>query len=258
MVRVSAFDVAARDFDRHRALPEGVPEAIRTATLSAVDASRPRLLDLGAGTGRIGRPFVAAGDDYVGVDLSLPMLRAFSQRRAARLVQANGTQLPFRDASFDLVMLIQVFGGMRGWREVLAETRRVLRAGGALVVGRTLAPDDGLDARMRQRLSAILTEMGAARGEGSRREEAVRFLEQVATGSRVSAAAWNAERTPRGFLERHGTGAQFAALPASIKQPALDRLAAWATTTFGSLDRMLLEPHSFELRVFRFQTNRGR
>lgn len=257
MVQASAFDVTAPGFDRYRSLPRGVPEAIRSAILSVVDAPRPRLLDLGAGTGRIGRPFIVAGDDYVGADLSLAMLRGFSQRGAARLVQANGAQLPFRDASFDIVMLIQAFGGMRGWRDVLAETRRVLRATGVLVVGRTVAPADGLDARMRQRLSAILDDMGAARQEGNRREEALRFLERVARCSRVSAAAWNAERTPRAFLERHRTGARFAALPATIKDAALGRLAAWATATFGSLDRAFLEPHSFELRIFKFQTNDG-
>jgi predicted RNA methylase len=32
-----------------------------------VGAKSPRLLDVGAGTGRIGATFVAAGDDYVGV-----------------------------------------------------------------------------------------------------------------------------------------------------------------------------------------------
>ena len=48
---------------------------------------RARLLDLGAGTGRIGRPFVAAGDDYVGVDLSLGMLREFARRAGARQPQ---------------------------------------------------------------------------------------------------------------------------------------------------------------------------
>ena len=255
MVQVSAFDVAAPGFDRHRSLPHGVPEAIRSAILSVVDMPRPRLLDLGAGTGRVGIAFVAAGDDYVGVDLSLAMLRGFLQRRAARLVQADGAYLPFSEASFDIIMLIQVFGGMRGWREVLAETRRVLRAAGALVIGRTVAPADGLDARMRQHLATILDEMGVARQGGNRREEALRFLEQTASGSCVQAAAWQADRTPRGFLERHRTGARFAALPAPIKDGALDRLAAWATTTFGSLDRALREPHYFELRVFRFQTN---
>ena len=57
-----------------------------------VGATRPRLLDLGAGTGRIGWPFVAAGDDYVGVDLSLGMLREFVRRmpRSAIAHAASG------------------------------------------------------------------------------------------------------------------------------------------------------------------------
>jgi SAM-dependent methyltransferase len=235
-----------------------VPEAIRSAILGVVDATRPRLLDLGAGTGRIGRAFVAPGDDYVGVDLALAMLRAFAQRGAMYLVQADGAHLPFPDATFDAVMLIQAFGGMQGWRRVLAETRRVLRPAGALVVGRAVAPADGVDARMKQHLATILDEMGVAREGGNRREDALRFLEQTATGSCVNAAAWEADRTARGFLERHRTGARFAALPASIKDAALGKLAAWAAETFGSLDRASRERHYFELRVFRFQTNGGR
>jgi ubiquinone/menaquinone biosynthesis C-methylase UbiE len=257
-VQASAFDVTAPGFDRRRALPDGVLEAIRSAILGVVDATRPRLLDLGAGTGRIGRAFVAAGDDYVGVDLSLAMLRAFAQRRATCLVQADGAHLPFPDATFDAVMLIQAFGGMHGWRRVLAETRRVLRPAGVLILGRTVAPADGVDARMRQRLSMILDEMGVVREGGNRREEALRFLAQTASGSCVNAAAWDADRTPRGFLERHRTGARFAALPATIKDTALGKLAAWAAATFGSLDRASRERHYFELRLFRFQTNGGR
>jgi ubiquinone/menaquinone biosynthesis C-methylase UbiE len=252
-VQVSAFDVTASDFDRHRSLPDGVPEAIRSAVLGAVGTPRPRLLDLGAGTGRIGWPFVAAGDDYVGADLSLAMLRAFRQRCSARLIQADGERLPFRDGAFDAVLLIQVFGSMRGWRRVLAEGQRVLRPAGALVIGRTAAPADGVDAQMKQRLAEILAEMAVARDRSDPRDEALRFLEETASGSRVNAAAWNAERTPRGFLDRHRTGARFAALPASIKDESLRQLAAWATTTFGSLDAAFSEPNSFELRIFRQQ-----
>lgn len=71
------YDAAAATFDRHRALPDGVPEAIRCAILGVLDVMCPRLL--GAGTGRVGRAFVEAGDDYVGVDLSLGMLREFAR-----------------------------------------------------------------------------------------------------------------------------------------------------------------------------------
>src|SRR6185436_13046714 len=91
-----------------------------------VAVARPRVLDLGAGTGRIGWPFVAAGDDYVGADLSFGMLQAFVQRSDRRpwLVQADGHRLPFCDASFDAVLLVQVFGGIRDWQQFAAEVRR--------------------------------------------------------------------------------------------------------------------------------------
>src|SRR5208282_2773192 len=114
--------------------------------------TRPRLLDIGAGAGRIGWPLVAAGDDYIGVDLSLGMLREFTGRAEwngapARLVQADGERLPLADASFDAVLLMQVLSAARDWRKLVAEAGRVLRPAGCLIVGRTIAPDNGIDAR---------------------------------------------------------------------------------------------------------------
>jgi ubiquinone/menaquinone biosynthesis C-methylase UbiE len=251
---MSVYDVAAPTFERHRALPDGVPETIRTAVLKAVDASSPRLLDLGAGTGRIGIPFIAARDDYVGVDLSFGMLSEFKRRAtdSARLVQADGEWLPFADASFDAIMLIQVFGGMRGWRRVLVEARRVLRGAGVLVLGRAVAPPGGLDARMKAQLSLLLDEIGAPADRTNTRQDAQGWLEQEARGTRLVAATWTASRTPRGFIERHRTGARFATLPAPVKEQAMGRLAAWAATAFGSLDAASTEPYQFELQLFRF------
>ena len=265
MVPMSLYDAAAPSFDRHRALPAGVPESIRSAILASLDApSRPRLMDLGAGSGRIGWPFVKAGDDYVGVDLSFGMLQAFRQRAgqedgsAPRLVQADGQHLPFCDATFDGVMLIQVFGGMRGWRRLLAEARRVLRSTGTMVMGRSVTPADGLDARMKQRLASLLDEMGVRPQPMNPRDDAQRLLESAADGgTRVVAATWNSERTPRAFLDRHETGARFSALPPPVKEEALRKLAAWAAATFGSLDAVIREPHRFELLVFKFRPETG-
>jgi len=258
---VSRFDAAAPTYDAHRGLPGRVVEAIRAAVLDALGAaSRPRLLDLGAGSGRIGRAFVSAGDDYVGVDLSLGMLRQFARRgdtdgRAPRLAQADGERLPFADATFDAVLLIQVFGGLDEWRPFVGEARRVLRPSGTLVLGRTAMPEDGVDGRLKERLDAILADMAVVHEKKNTREHVQRWLGSTAVGGApapVVAAAWDAERTPRGFLERHRTGARFSLLPEPIKDEALSRLAAWALTEFGSLDAPSTERHTFELRTFTF------
>jgi ubiquinone/menaquinone biosynthesis C-methylase UbiE len=250
----SAYDAAAPSFGCHRALPDSVVEAVRSAILAAIDGPpRPFILDLGAGTGRIGSPFAAAGDDYVGVDLSFGMLQAFAERAGSltRLVQADGLRLPFRDEAFDAVLLIHMFGGMRSWRALLCETRRVLRPRGLLVIGRSVAPEDGVDARMKQSLSEILHRMGVLPDSSVPREDVQRWLEANAGGgARICAATWHASRTPRGFLDRHRTGARFAALSAPIKQHALEVLSAWASKRFGSLDTSVCESHVFELQIF--------
>jgi ubiquinone/menaquinone biosynthesis C-methylase UbiE len=236
-----------------------VPEHVRSAVLGRLAVPSPRLLDLGAGTGRTGRAFVEAGDDYIGVDLSLGMLREFARRArveggsAPRLVQADGRALPFPDAMFDGVMLVQVFGGLDDWPAFIEEARRVLRRDGALILGRTVAPQNSVDARMKRRLAALLTERGMEPKRANVREEVERWLEQRASDAvRITAAAWQSERTPRGFLERHRTGARFSALPEAVKDEALARLGEWAQAEFGSLDARFKERHEFELRVYRF------
>ena len=261
---MSAYDAVAPAFDRHRALPDGVQQAIRAAILAGVEVASPRLLDLGAGTGRIGEAFVAAGDDYVAVDVSLGMLREFARRGRhdlplPRLAQADGQRLPFPDATFDAVMLIQVFGGMRGWRHVIAEARRVLRPRGALVTGRAVAPVDGIDGQMKRRLGALLVDLGVDADTTNARDDVHRALEsQAQAGTSVVAGTWNAERTARAFLDRHAGGARFSVLPEPVKTEAMRRLAAWAMATFGSLDTIFSEPHAFELNMFKFTAGDSR
>jgi ubiquinone/menaquinone biosynthesis C-methylase UbiE len=257
---MSAYDAAAPSFDLHRQLDDSVPIAIRRAVLAQIAGSLPRLLDLGAGTGRIGRVFVAAGDDYIGVDLSLGMLREFARRAppcegsAPQLVQADGERLPFADASFDAVMMMQVLGAARHWRSLVSEALRVLRTPGTLIIGHGITPPDGLDATMKQRLSSLLAEMSAPPYHRDPRSEVISWLASVATNSSsLVAAEWEVTRTPAGFLERQPTGARFSALPEPVKEEALAKLAAWATETFGSLDATFSEQHSFELQVFKFQ-----
>lgn len=251
---MSAYDAIAPRFTRDRALPDGVADAIRAAVLGMAAAARPRILDLGAGSGRIGAPFVAAGDDYVGADLSLGMLQAFAAQseRPVRLVQADGFRLPFGDAVFDAVMLVQVFGGMSAADAFVREVRRVLRVSGTVLIGRTATPDDGVDARMKRQLGVIL---GERDGRGSKAREQVEGLlgASAARVERQAVASWSTPRTPRQFIDRHRTGARFSALPDAVKDDAIAKLAAWAGQAFGSLDTASSETHSFELQIFRFK-----
>ncbi len=252
----SSFDAAASSFDRYRPLPPKVPRAIRSAILDTLHPSVPaRVLEIGAGTGRIGKAFVAAGDFYVGVDTSLAMLREFPAKLGScLLVQADGRQLPFRDCSFDLVLLMQVLSGVGDWQEILKEARRVLRPGGGVAVGQTRSPESGVDAQLKHQLAAILEELGVAqhRPQESRRQ-ALAWLESSSVRHvHCQAGSWNFSATPQEFLLRHRTGARFAALPPVIQERALNKLRVWAETTLGSMDAEFHERRSFELDIFQF------
>jgi SAM-dependent methyltransferase len=211
------------------------------------------VLDLGAGTGRIGKAFVDAHDSYVGVDLSLAMLREFpADGGAVHLVQGNGQQLPFRDGTFAVVLLMQVLTGTDDWRGLVNEACRVLAHPGAIVAGHTNTPSTGVDARLKRRLAAILEEMGIASHQPRQsREQALAWLDASALRRvHVVAASWSVERTPREFLARHRTGARFSALPGAAREKALRKLSRWAQDTFGSLDMVSSEEHRFELDLF--------
>jgi ubiquinone/menaquinone biosynthesis C-methylase UbiE len=250
----SAFDRHAQRFEQHRAFPAGVPDAIRQAIWASTGAGRSaRLLDLGAGSGRIGRAFVEANDSYVGLDFSFAMLREFRARSsAACLVQADGGQLPFPDSSFEMVLLMQVLSGTQNPRSLLGEAARVIVRGGFVVVGYIATPPTGVDARMKARLALILDEMGvAAYSAGKSRERSFDWLYTISSRNKqITATSWKAKRTAREFLDRHSSGARFSSLPLAVQTEALKRLGDWADKACGSLDEIFSETHSFELHLF--------
>lgn len=252
----SSFDATAPTFELHRALPEQVPGAIRTAIWSAAGLSGPaRVLDIGAGTGRIGRAFVAAGDAYCGIDASLAMLQEFSLTSDnCTLMHADARHLPFTDGCFDAVLLMQVLSGADDWREIVTEARRVVRTGGCIAVGRSVSPESAIDSQLKRHLKRILEElqMGSFRQEQSRREALDWLSAAAADHAHRVAATWNVNVTPGAFLERHRTGARFAALLTDIQDRAINRLRGWAEKQYGSVDAEFRETRTFEVDVFKF------
>lgn len=253
----SIFDPGAASFESHRLLPSGVPEAIRAAAWQSLGGpTRRRVLDLGAGTGRIGRAFVEADDFYVGVDFSLGMLSEFAaQCPVACLLQADGQDLPFPDRTFDLVLLMQVLSGAASWSKLLSEALRVVSRPGAIVVGNIVAPTSGVDAQLKRRLNTILEGMGVAMPEPKKpKGDAREWLKERCSGYKETAAAhWTADRSAGQFIVRHRTGARFAALPAEVQEEALRRLGAWAEANFGAVNKPVEEDFSFVLNVFKIQ-----
>jgi ubiquinone/menaquinone biosynthesis C-methylase UbiE len=255
--RGTAYDQAAPAFDRHRRLPDEVAQAIRAVILDAIATTgRPRILEIGAGSGRAGRVFVVQGDEYVGLDSSAAMLRVFRQRadmgnhHAPVLVQADGMQMPFPDASFDAVLLMQVLNAACDRRGIVAEAARVLRRNGQLVVGRLIAPDFGIDSLMKRRLAELLEPVDRDACLPRQADEDLRWLADSGCDRHVvTAASWNADRTPRGFLTRHATGARFSRLPGPTRTAAMLRLHHWAIERFGSLDTVACENFRYELTI---------
>ncbi|HEY2362951.1 MAG TPA: class I SAM-dependent methyltransferase [Candidatus Angelobacter sp.] len=259
-IGTSVYDATAATFERYRSLPNAVVESIRSAIWAEAHLpDQARVLDLGAGTGRIGKAFLAAGDFYVGVDSSLGMLQEFSAKPEFReskislLAQAEGSQLPFKNAVFDLVLLMQVLNSAN-WRPIPDECLRVLRPGGIVAVGHTKSPESGVDAQLKHQLAAILETMHVPWHQPREwRRQALAWLEVASVRHwHREAARWKVTTSAEEFLSRHQTGAKFAALPPAVQQESLARLRAWAEINFDSAHAGFEEHHSFDLGIFEF------
>ncbi len=105
------------------------------------------VLDLGCGEGRHAiAAWLAAEVNCVGVDLCAADLmvaahksRSFGEQlpacaaRSLSLSVGDALNLPFADHCFDVVICSEVLEHVVAYRDVLAEIRRVLRPGGALI-----------------------------------------------------------------------------------------------------------------------------
>ncbi|WP_159730927.1 metalloregulator ArsR/SmtB family transcription factor [Methylosinus sp. Ce-a6] len=134
------FSEHAREWDAIRSLH--VPEAqVEAAIREAVgEAPLRRLLDLGAGTGRMLELFAPQAEQAVGVDLSSAMLAVARGRlekagaRNVQLRQGDMYALPIERNSCDLVIVHQVLHYLDDPGRALREAARTLAPGGRLLV----------------------------------------------------------------------------------------------------------------------------
>lgn len=98
-----------------------------------VDFEGARILDIGCGLGKYVQKFGEFTPDAYGIDIDAKRVREGAQTvRGLMLGVSEG--LPFRDDTFDLVVLNEVIEHVTDDRKTMEEAQRVLRPGGSAVI----------------------------------------------------------------------------------------------------------------------------
>ncbi|MFF8382146.1 class I SAM-dependent methyltransferase [Streptomyces kanasensis] len=206
----SSFGTAAAAYAEHR------PDYARTAVRWALEpAPGPRVLDLGAGTGKLTATLIALGADVTAVEPDPAMLTELRRALpAARALPGSAEAIPLPDASVDAVLA----GNALHWFDMAVagpEIARVLAPGGILA---------GLWNVMDDRIDWVA---GLARVGGC-----------AAIGPRDTPTGWRAE-TADAHLPETGVAARFgsperAEFPHGQRRTA-DSLVATIATRAGML-----------------------
>ncbi len=124
------FAAQADAYERGR--PEHSGESVALLARELGFGPGSRVVDLGAGTGKLTRQLVATGADVVAVE-PIPEMRAHLEAALPQVEALGGTaeDLPLANHSVDAVLVAQAFHWFDALR-ALSEIRRVLRPGGGI------------------------------------------------------------------------------------------------------------------------------
>jgi SAM-dependent methyltransferase len=227
--------------------------------VAACAALRPdsAILEAGTGTGAIAGAFLGRGYQFTGVDSSIAMLGAFRARAVAgdeeRLVLGDLRRLPLCSGCFDAVLAVRVLGVVPGWRRAIDECLRVLRAGGTLVVGRTVRPPDSFSEDLRCERNRLLAEGGFdAQRSGARDGEALDEIAARTSGRvRLEPVTWETESSLESLLDRNLSGWRIQGLEPALRSRLRQNLENVMTRRWGDLSRRTTEQTVLQLDCFR-------
>jgi len=121
----------------------------------------PRCLDLGCGDGVFIKHFQSRGlKAFIGCDADYTRLlraREYSDQKEI-FINAFAETTPFRDHSFDLVLLHHVLEHSKDDKKVLSECSRILKPGGVLIIG--VPNENSINGRILRRLHPKLYRAG--------------------------------------------------------------------------------------------------
>lgn len=264
------YDQAVAYYDATRAFRSGVAEGYRRAVLRYLAGhDSPRILELAIGTGLIGASFFAAGDSYVGVDISRGMMGQIAPKldsgRAADLAQVDiARRLPFADDSFDLVHALRVFHLLDDWRRCIQESKRVLKPGGYLLIVRNAPQDSAAQppwAVVHGKWDEILTTLGIGVDgirHGIFRTDEMMMKHLSSTGARVQIVdllPYTEKAISTRMMVERRRQKMFSSdwhLPADLHARALQQLNRWLETDCAEPDEMCAQAMVFRAIVARW------
>ncbi|MBI3767178.1 MAG: class I SAM-dependent methyltransferase [Deltaproteobacteria bacterium] len=158
--------------------PPYAPAAIDAVLAATAPAAGARACDVGAGTGNLTRPLLAAGLDVVALEPNAAM-RALGRRCTAgwprlRWVAAYAEATALRSAAFDLVTFGSSFNCVERERAVHEASRILVPAGTLVCLWNHRRLDDPLQARIEARIRDLVPTYA----HGIRREDQAPILER--------------------------------------------------------------------------------
>jgi SAM-dependent methyltransferase len=259
-----AFDRAAGYYDESRGIPQEVEEQAADRVEAAVGRPGP-LLEVGVGTGRVALPLYRRGREVVGIDLSRPMLDRYRAKAAAAglppppLLRADATRLPFRDAGFVAVLEVHVLHLVPDWEQALAEARRVVVGGGAVLIGRggSHRGSEGPRAETLGRFDELARSLGGGPrvvGAGDNERKVAALAALGGTAETLEPVLWEQRETYAQALAaiENRIYSHTWRLTDEVFHTAAGRLRAEVEAAHPDLDRPHLARHSFTLTAVRF------
>lgn len=99
------------------------------------DLKNKKVLDVGCGTGYLGEELETRGAEVTGIDISkVALKKAHEVLSFTKVVDLNEDKIPFKDKTFDLIVVSEVIEHLFKPVIILEELRRILRDKGQLII----------------------------------------------------------------------------------------------------------------------------
>jgi ubiquinone/menaquinone biosynthesis C-methylase UbiE len=238
----SDFDGQSADFDARVGIGEERAAQVARCTVEMMGLARGEtIIDIGAGTGEIGRHSCKDGIRAVAIDQSESMLRRWptTEGPCLRVVADANEGWPVADRSVRGVFCSRAVH-LLDREHVATEVHRVMISGGCLIIGRVVRDSLGYRELMREKMRSLVAETGATMTDGRKRTE--RLVAKIIDFSGepmgdVVAAEWSRSGCVADVIDgwRGKSKLGGVTMDAKSRDRVLDQVESWAVERFGDL-----------------------